>query len=67
MLFYVQTNKSMELADSIKLYAINTGAFAASCIDWIEPTLKILLLAATLGYTLHKWYILKKENNEKNK
>jgi len=57
----------MEMADSVKLYAVNTGAFAVSCCDWLEPTLKILLLAATLGYTLHKWYILKKENNEKNK
>ena len=23
-----------------KLLAINTGAFMASCCDWIEPTLK---------------------------
>ncbi len=57
----------MELADSVKLYAVNTGAFAASCCDWMEPTLKILLLAATLGYTLHKWYLLKKNKNEANK
>ena len=57
----------MEIADSVKLYAVNTGAFAATCFDWIEPALKILLLAATLGYTLHKWYLLKKEKNETNK
>ncbi len=54
----------MEIADSIKLYAVNTGAFAASCCDWLEPTLKILLLGATLGYTLHKWYLLKKDKNK---
>jgi len=57
----------VEIADSVKLYAVNTGAFAATCFDWIEPALKILLLAATLGYTLHKWYLLKKEKNETNK
>ncbi len=57
----------MEIADSIKLYAVNTGAFAASCCDWLEPTLKILLLAATLGYTLNKWYLLKKQKNETDK
>ena len=50
----------MELADTLKVYALNTGAFMASCCDWLEPTLKILLLAATSGYTLHKWYLLKK-------
>ncbi len=59
MRFFEQIN-NMDLADSIKLYAVNTGAFAASCCDWLEPTLKILLLGATLGYTLHKWYLLKK-------
>ena len=53
----------MEVADSIKLYAVNTGAFMASCCDWLEPTLKILLLGATLGYTLHKWYLLKNKKN----
>ena len=53
----------MSLAD-LKLYCLNISALTVSCCDWLEPTLKILLLAATLGYTLHKWYILKKENNE---
>jgi len=58
----------MEIADTIKVYALNTGAFMASCCDWLEPTLKIALLGATLGYTLHKWYLLKKsKKNEANK
>ena len=57
----------MEIADTIKVYALNTGAFMASCCDWMEPTLKILLLGATLGYTLHKWYFLKKSKDEANK
>ena len=56
----------MEIAD-VKLLAANTGAFAVSCCDWLEPTLKILLLAATLGYTLHKWYLLKKDKDETDK
>jgi len=45
----------------IKLLAVNVGAFAVSCCDYLEPMLKILLLAATLGYTLHKWYRLHKK------
>ena len=32
----------VEVADSVKLYAVNTGAFAVSCCDWLEATLKIL-------------------------
>ena len=52
------------MIDSIKVYALNTGAFMVSCCDWLEPTLKIALLGATLGYTLHKWYFLTK--NKKN-
>ncbi len=58
----------MDIVDSVKVYAINTGAFMASCCDWLEPTLKIALLGATLGYTLHKWYFLRKEQkNAANK
>lgn len=45
----------------IKLLAVNGGAFVVSCCDYLEPMLKILLLAATLGYTLHKWYKLYKK------
>jgi len=49
----------MSLTD-IKLYSANVAAFGVSCSDWLEPTLKILLLAATLGYTLNRWYVLRK-------
>ena len=54
----------MNLTD-IKIYAANTGAFAMSCCDWLEPTLKMLLLTATLGYTLNRWYVLRKKNKDK--
>jgi len=58
----------MDMIDSIKVYALNTGAFMVSCCDWLEPTLKIALLGATLGYTLHKWYFLRKQQkNATNK
>ena len=48
----------------IKIYTANLGAFAFSCCDWLEPTLKILLLAATLGYTLNRWYVLRKNKKD---
>lgn len=56
----------MDVLD-LKLLAINGTAFFVSCFDYIEPMLKILLLAATLGYTIHKWYKLYKKKNEANK
>ena len=53
----------MGLTD-VKLYIANGSAFMASCCDFIEPTLKVLLLAATLGYTLNRWYVLRKKNKD---
>ena len=56
----------MSLAD-LKLYCLNISALTVSCCDWLEPTLKVLVLGATLGYTIHKWYLLKKGKDETDK
>ena len=53
----------MGLTD-VKLYIANGSAFMASCCDFLEPTLKVLLLTATLGYTLNRWYVLRKKNKD---
>jgi|TARA_R100001460_G_scaffold15823_2_gene34773 hypothetical protein len=47
------------MTQDIKLYVLNAGAFSVSMIDWLEPVLKITLLAVTIGYTVHKWWKLK--------
>ncbi len=46
--------------EDIKLYLLNAGAFTVTMMDWLEPVLKITLLIVTIGYTIHKWYKLKK-------
>lgn len=46
--------------EDIKLYLLNAGAFTVTMMDWLEPVLKITLLIVTIGYTMHKWYKLKK-------
>jgi hypothetical protein len=46
--------------EDIKLYLLNAGAFTVTMMDWLEPVLKITLLLVTIGYTMHKWYKLKK-------
>ena len=52
------------MADDIKLYLLNAGSFTVTMMDWLEPVLKITLLLVTIGYTAHKWWILK--NDKKN-
>lgn len=47
------------MAEDIKLYVLNAGSFTITMMDWLEPTLKIMLLLITIGYTAHKWYNLK--------
>ena len=46
--------------EDLKLYLLNAGAFTVTMMDWLEPVLKITLLIVTIGYTIHKWYKLKK-------
>tara|TARA_A100001201_G_C3986769_1_gene170357 strand:- start:143 stop:298 length:156 start_codon:yes stop_codon:yes gene_type:complete len=49
------------MADDIKLYILNAGSFTVSMMDWLEPILKITLLAVTIGYTAHKWWNIKND------
>ena len=52
----------MKLED-LKLYGLNFGALGISLTE-IELVFKVLVLLATLGYTMHRWWIM---SNEKNK
>ena len=49
------------MTEDIKLYVLNAGSFTVTCMDWLEPTLKIMLLVITIGYTAHKWYNIKND------
>ena len=49
------------MTDDIKLYILNAGSFTVSMMDWLEPILKITLLAVTIGYTAHKWWNIKND------
>lgn len=46
----------MNLED-LKLYGLNFGAIGISLTE-IELILKVLVLLATLGYTIHRWFIM---------
>tara|TARA_R110000851_G_scaffold193227_2_gene343982 strand:+ start:2085 stop:2243 length:159 start_codon:yes stop_codon:yes gene_type:complete len=45
----------------IKLYAINGSALGVTTFTQIEDWLKIILLVVTIGYTVTKWYKVKKD------
>ena len=50
----------MSITD-LRLYAMNAGALGVSTMNQVEDSLKIILLLATIGYTLSKWIELKKK------
>ena len=56
----------MGIDDDLKLYCFNITSFTIASFDWLEPVLKITLLCVTIGYTAHKWWVMKNKNNETN-
>lgn len=54
----------MNLTD-VKVYAFNTATLMVS-FTAIEDALKLALLIASLGYTIHKWYAMVKNNEQQD-
>lgn len=48
-------------ATSLKIYALNLSAMTVSSLNLLEDSLKILLLLVTIGYTVQKWYEMRKK------
>ncbi len=53
----------MTISD-LKIYLLNLGTFAIS-LSQVDMILKVLLLAISIGYTAHKWWLLNKNKNKK--
>jgi len=49
-----------------KTLLINLGTFLFSMTN-VDIVLKVILLLVTIGYTVHKWYLLNKNNGRKKK
>jgi|TARA_B100001094_G_C17409884_1_gene429667 hypothetical protein len=47
--------------NSLKVYAVNLAAVTASTFDMVEDSLKIFLLLISIGYTIQKWWEIKKK------
>ena len=54
----------MNMSD-LKLYLIN-GITLAMSFAHIDMVLKIILLSASIGYTIQRWYLLDKERRDGN-
>lgn len=49
--------------EDAKIYAINLGTMLVS-LSQIETMLKILLLVASIGYTISKWIEIYRKKND---
>jgi len=47
--------------NEFKLYIINGSTLGVTTFTQIEDWLKIILLVVTIGYTVTKWYKVKKD------
>lgn len=52
----------MNLTD-LKIYGMNVGALALSLTE-VEAILKVAVLIITIGYTIHKWWLMNKKKND---
>ncbi len=52
------------MTQDLKVYALSIGTFGISMSN-IDIVLKITLMVVTIGYTVQKWYLMNK--NEENK
>lgn len=52
----------MNLTD-FKIYALNGSSLMISFTN-IETIFKLMLLGVSIGYTLHKWWLMDKNKNE---
>jgi len=50
----------------LKMYLLNVSSFAISFTQ-VDMALKIILLVVSIGYTIHKWNLLRGRNNEEDK
>lgn len=54
----------MNLTD-IKVYTLNLSAMTITTFDVLEDGLTLLLLVVSIGYTLQKWYEIRRKKNKK--
>lgn len=56
-----------EAVDTVKVVGANAAALGFSMMDKAMWWLQVIVLVVTLGYTLHKWSLMAKNNNNASK
>tara|TARA_B100000780_G_C21054427_1_gene423577 strand:- start:500 stop:655 length:156 start_codon:yes stop_codon:yes gene_type:complete len=51
------------MTNDYKTLVLNIGTFGISMTN-IDVILKIILLSVTIGYTLHKWYLMNENKKQ---
>lgn len=46
---------------TLRVYALNLSAMTISTFDMLEDGLKLVLLVVSIGYTIQKWYEIRKK------
>ena len=46
---------------TLRVYLLNISAMTVSTFNIVEDALKIFLLVVSIGYTIQKWYEIKKK------
>lgn len=58
------TNTFKMNENDIKLFLVNISAMTISMAQ-VETALKLMLLLVSIGYTVQRWYFLRKEKTDK--
>ena len=46
---------------TLRVYILNISAMTVSTFNIVEDSLKLLLLVVSIGYTIQKWWEMKKK------
>ena len=46
---------------TLRVYILNISAMTVSTFNIVEDSLKLLLLVVSIGYTIQKWWEIKKK------
>ena len=62
----LKSNISAMSVTDLKIYCLNLTTLGISFTQ-IDILLKVILVAISIGYTLHKWFLMYEKNKRKSK
>ena len=62
----LKSNMSLMSVTDLKIYCLNLTTLGISFTQ-IDILLKVILVSISIGYTLHKWFLMYEKNKNKSK